>query len=171
MLYWCTVIITVNYQIMGVIIMGFYIIKIKDLNLTLNLCFWMFIIRLKSPHIISICHGTAPASELHQCFRRFLWRFPCLLSTLGPLTLTVSSRLRCVLHCPGITWWLLSSRSMRMFCWRGYLIRMRLCKHMHVVTMSLTVAGAWVMVVRSTWNLLARMPKAFSTTRRALDSL
>src|SRR4029434_6552251 len=52
--------------------LGFYIIKINDLNLTLNLCFSMFIIRKpqhihthcprhKSLHIISICHGTAPA--------------------------------------------------------------------------------------------------------------
>src|SRR4029434_9044532 len=50
-----------------------YVIKINDLNLTLNLCFSMFIIRKhqhmihthcpchKSLHIISICHGTAPA--------------------------------------------------------------------------------------------------------------
>src|SRR4029434_2932096 len=52
--------------------LGFYVIKINDLNLTLNLCFSMFIIRKhqhththcpfhKSLHIISICHGTAPA--------------------------------------------------------------------------------------------------------------
>src|SRR4029434_7951696 len=52
--------------------LGFYVIKINYLNLTLNLCFSMFIIRKhqhihkhclchKSLHIISICHGTAPA--------------------------------------------------------------------------------------------------------------
>src|SRR4029434_1512866 len=52
--------------------LGFHVIKINDLNLTLNLCFSMFVIRKhqhihthcpchKSLYIISICHGTAPA--------------------------------------------------------------------------------------------------------------
>src|SRR4029434_4975282 len=64
-----TVIITVIYEITGVIP------GVLCLNLTLNLCFSMFIIRKhqhihthcpchKSLRIISICHGTAPAKTV-----------------------------------------------------------------------------------------------------------
>src|SRR4029434_10161544 len=66
-----TVIITVIYEITA-LFLGFYVIKINYLNLTLNLCFSMLIIKKhqhththcpchKSLHIISICHGTAPS--------------------------------------------------------------------------------------------------------------
>jgi len=84
----------------------------------------------------------------------------------------VSSILRPSRHAPGTR----SSDSSCAFssCWfwrEGYLILIKLCKIKQVLTINFTVETWCCMVLDITWNLLASIPNAFSTTFLALDSL
>ena len=111
---------------------------------------------LQYTYILSSCHATDPAGELTQCLSRFRSFLPSRLSMLGPCAATQSVMLCPSRHSPGIRLWFSSSLFNRLFCSWGYRILIRLCRQMQA------------MVVRMTWKRLARMPKAFSTTLRAL---
>ena len=99
----------------------------------------------------------------------------CLLATcvslLPPATSSMSCKQAPCLHCPGITLWLSSSSSARPWWIPGYLNPMMLCNVQQTNTIEVTVSRFWLMVVRRRPNLLAMMPKAFSTTLLAWASL
>ena len=117
------------------------------------------------------CKGTEPAAELKYNLRYSCCFFAALVSRLGPLTLSRSCMFAVSLHKPGTIWWLALSASMAAFWSAGYRIRIKLCRMTLVSTMVAIVGGSCCIVVRRTCQRCARMPKAFSTTRRPLESI
>ena len=122
-------------------------------------------------YILLSCHSTLPVGEFAQCLMRLRCFFPSLLSRLWPSATSQSCICLPCRHLPRIIFLCASSLSKTLFWNAGNRSLIRLCSTMQAVTIILMVFGLCCIVVNSTWNRFARMPKAFSTTLLPLDSL
>ena len=128
-----------------------------------------FIHSLPDHHILP---RAAPAGEFTQCFSRFLNFFPFLFAVLLPATVCVSFKFLSCLQAPGMKSQLTFSGRSSCWLWSpGYLILIKFCRTTQALMMIFTVLRLCCMVISRTWKQWAKMPKTFSTTLRAQDSL
>ena len=119
------------------------------------------------------CQDTLPTSDEKYSISNALCFCPSCVARSPTRFLSNSRRSLCALHKPSMRTWFASTvpRYVYVVCvfFMGFLIRMRLWRQTAAYMMILRFCGCWCIALRKQPSLWAKIPKVFSTVKRALD--